>query len=140
MDEPERHPTKIAVVVRDDLAPWQALNVTAFVVSGVGTRRPELIGEPYVDGSGDAYLPMFGLPVLVYAASAAGMARAFGRARQRGLTLAVYTDDLFATDNDDDNRAAVARVATDDLKLAGFAVTGPRRDVDKALDKLRLHP
>ena len=103
-------------------------------------RRPELIGEPYVDGSGEAYLPMFGLPVLVYAASAAGMARAFGRARQRGLTLAVYTDDLFATDNDVDNRAAVARVAIDDLKLAGFAVTGPRRDVDKALDKLRLHP
>ena len=39
-----------------------------------------------------------------------------------------------------DLAAAVARVATDDLKLAGFAVTGPRRDVDKALDKLRLHP
>lgn len=140
MDTPERHPTKIAAVVRDDLAPWQALNVTAFVVSGMGTRRPELIGEPYVDGSGRDYLPMFGLPVLVYAASAAGMARAFGRARSRALTLAVYTDDLFATDNDVDNRAAVARVATDDMKLAGFAITGPRRDVDKALDKLRLHP
>ncbi len=27
--------TKVAVVVRDDLEPWQRLNVTAFLVSGV---------------------------------------------------------------------------------------------------------
>jgi hypothetical protein len=83
---------------------------------------------------------MFALPVLVYGTDAAGMARAFGRAMARGLDVAVYTDDLFGTGNDADNRAMVAPVATDDLKPAGFAVTGPRRDVDKALDKVRLHP
>ena len=44
-----------------------------------------------------------------------------------------------ATGNDIDNRAAVAAVATEDLSLAGFAVAGDRRTVDKALDKLRLH-
>ncbi|HEY8526637.1 MAG TPA: DUF2000 family protein [Acidimicrobiales bacterium] len=41
---------------------------------------------------------------------------------------------------DIDNRAAVAKVATEDLPVAGFAVLGPRREVDKALDKLKLHP
>lgn len=140
MEHTPRPESKIAVVVRDDLATWQRLNVTSFVVSGIGTRRPELIGEPYVDGSGRHYLPMFALPVLVYGTDAAGMARAFGRAVGRGLDVAVYTDDLFGTGNDTDNRAMVAPVATDDLKLAGFAVAGPRRDVDKALDKVRLHP
>lgn len=38
-----------------------------------------------------------------------------------------------------DNRAAV-RAATGDLPLDGLAVAGERRTVDKALDKLRLHP
>jgi Protein of unknown function (DUF2000) len=38
-----------------------------------------------------------------------------------------------------DNRAAVAKVATADLALAGIAIAGPRRDVDKAVDRLRLH-
>jgi hypothetical protein len=52
----------------------------------------------------------------------------------------VYTDELFTTGNDADNRAAVAAVATEDLGLAGFAVAGDRRTVDKALDRLRLHP
>lgn len=140
MDSASSPPPKLAVVVRDDLAAWQELNVTAFVVSGIGTRRPDVVGEPYRDASGATYLPMFGHPVLVYAASAAGLARAFGRAAARGLDLAVYTDDLFDTSNDVDNRAQVGAVATEDLKLAGFAVVGPRRDVDKALDKLRLHP
>lgn len=139
-DAPSAPPPRIAVVVRDDLAVWQALNVTAFLVSGIGSRYADLIGEPYVDASGETYLPMFGHPVLVYAADGAGLARAAARCRSRQLATAVYTDDLFATGNDVDNRAAVAKVATDDLALAGIAVAGSRRDVDRALDKLRLHP
>lgn len=39
--------TKIAVLLREDLEPWQRLNVTAFLVSGLGTTVPEVIGEPY---------------------------------------------------------------------------------------------
>jgi hypothetical protein len=76
----------------------------------------------------------------VYGGDAAAVTRAFGRAQARDLDTAVFTDDLFATGNDVDNRAAVAKVATDDLALAGFAVVGPRRNVDKALDKVKLHP
>lgn len=131
---------KIAVAVRADLEAWQKLNVTAFLVSGIGTVRPDVIGEPYVDGSDRRYLPMFGHPVLVYAGDAQAVTRAFRRALDRNLATAVYTDDLFATYNDVDNRAAVAKVATADMSLAGFAVTGDRRDVDKAFDKLKLHP
>jgi hypothetical protein len=123
---------KIAVVVRDDLEIWQKLNVTAFVASGMGTSTPELIGRAYEDASGLKYHPMFGVPVLVFSADAVALRRAFDRARARGL--------VFATGNDVDNRAAVAAVATENLDLAGFAVAGDRRTVDKALDKLRLHP
>jgi len=135
----DAEPWKLAVVVRDDLATWQRLNVTAFVVSGIGTLHPQLIGEPYADASGQQYLRMFVNPVLVFAGDAAAIRRAFNRSLERGLPVAVYTDDLFATGNDPDNRAAVAAATTADLILAGFAVAGERRAVDKALDKLRLH-
>lgn len=131
---------KIAVVVRDDLATWQKLNVTAFLASGMGTSAPELIGLPYEDASGVKYHPLFASPVVVLAGDAAALRRAFDRALARDLQVAVYTDDLFATGNDIDNRAAVAAVPTPDLLLAGFALAGDRRTVDKALDKLRLHP
>ena len=135
----DRPQVKVAVVVRDDLATWQKINVTAFVVSGLGSQHPALIGKPYVDGSDVEYLPMFGQPVVVLAGDQARLRRAFSRALARGLQIAVYTDDLFTTGNDVDNRAVVRAVATTDLRLAGFAVAGDRREVDKALDRLRLH-
>ncbi len=49
--------TKIAVLLREDLEPWQRLNVTAFLVSGLGTQLPEVVGEPYEDADGTPYLP-----------------------------------------------------------------------------------
>jgi hypothetical protein len=131
---------KIAVAVRLDLEAWQKLNVTAFTTSGVTAHRPDLVGEAYEDASGQRYTAMLGHPVLVFGGDGPALTRAVRRARERGLAVAVYTDDLFGTGNDVDNRAAVGRVATDDLVLAGFAVAGPARMVDKVVDRLRLHP
>src|ERR1044072_9730399 len=63
---PVRFDTKIAVLLRDDLETWQRLNVTAFVVSGLGTVAPEVIGDPYADADDTAYLTLFRQPVLVF--------------------------------------------------------------------------
>lgn len=134
-----RFETKIAVLLRDDLAPWQRLNVTAFVVSGLAATRPELVGEPYEDADGTAYLPMFGQPVLVLAGSKEVLTAAHGRALDRGLPLAVFTSDLFGTGFDAANRAAVRAVPRADLDLVGLAVHGPRTGVDKVLKGARMH-
>jgi hypothetical protein len=132
--------TKIAVVLRDDLAGWQRTNVTAFLVSGIAGTVPGVVGEPYRDASGNEYLPMFVQPVLVYEADAAALRRAFERAQSRGVTPAVYTHQLFATSHDEANRAAVADVAAQDLDLVGIAFRAERKVVDKIVDRLRFHP
>ena len=132
--------TKIAVVVRDDLATWQRLNVTAFLVSGVAARFAETVGEDYEDASGQRYLPMFGQPVLVYVADGEALTSAHAKAVERDLPVAVYTEELFATGNDADNRAAVRAVPAEKLALVGIAVYGTRNAVDKALKGLSLHP
>ena len=103
-----RFDTKIAVLVRDDLATWQRLNMTAFLVSGIAHAWPQLVGEPYADADGTAYLPMLGQPVLVFEADAATLKAAHERALRRDLTVGVFTADLFRTRNDEDNRATVA--------------------------------
>jgi len=135
-----RFDTKIGLVVRADLAPWQRLNVTAFLASGVAAGRAGVIGKPYVDGSGVRYLPLFRQPVLIFAADAGQLAAARARAAARGLPTAVYTEEMFKTGNDEDNRAVVRAVPTEDLQLVGLAVHGPRNDVDKILKGLSLHP
>jgi hypothetical protein len=132
-------PTKIAVLLRDDLAVWQRLNVTAFVVSGIAGTQPELLGAGYADADGTPYLPMFGQPVLVFEGDAETLTAAHRRAVERGLACAVFTEELFKTGNDEDNRAAVRAVPRADLRLAGIAVHGPRNAVDKILKGARLH-
>ncbi|MEU9073074.1 DUF2000 domain-containing protein [Kitasatospora sp. NPDC048538] len=136
---PVRFDTKIAVLLREDLEPWQRLNVTAFLVSGLGTVRPELVGEPYADADGTAYLPMFRQPVLVFQGTKEVLTAAHGRALGRSLPTAVFTSALFATGNDRDNRAAVRAVPGDLLDLVGLAVHGPRNAVDKVLKGARMH-
>ncbi|MEV6212824.1 DUF2000 domain-containing protein [Kitasatospora sp. NPDC051914] len=137
---PVRFDTKIAVLLREDLEPWQRLNVTAFLVSGLGTASPEVIGEPYVDADDTVYLPMFRQPVLVFEGTKEVLTAAHRRALSRSLRSAVFTSDLFATGNDRDNRAAVRAVGTDHLDLVGMAVHGPRNAVDKVLKGARMHP
>ncbi|WP_116247642.1 DUF2000 domain-containing protein [Nocardiopsis sp. FIRDI 009] len=130
---PERPRTKIAVVLRDDLEKWQAANVTAFLVSGLSSGDPDVIGQEYRDADGVAYLPMFRQPVLVLSATADVLSAAHRRAVTRGMPLSVFTADLFATDNDADNRAAVRAVGTDRLDLVGIALHGGRNQVDKVV-------
>lgn len=135
-----RWPTKIAVLLREDLASWQALNVTAFLSSGIAATLPELVGEPYADADGTAYLPMFRQPVLVLTGTAEVLTRAHARAVERRLPLSVFTADLFATGGDDENRAAVRAVPAAELDLVGLALHGPRNAVDKVVKGARMHP
>ncbi|MGW7265692.1 DUF2000 family protein [Streptomyces sp. NPDC054842] len=137
---PVRFDTRIAVLLRDDLETWQRLNVTAFLVSGLGSAVPEVVGEPYEDADGTPYLPMFRQPVLVFEGSKETLTAAHTRALTRALPRALFTADLFATGNDRDNRAAVRAVPAADLDLVGLAVYGPRNGVDKVLKGARMHP
>ena len=136
---PIRFDTKIAVLLRDDLLTWQRLNVTAFLVSGIGTAVPEVIGQPYADADDVSYLAMFRQPVLVFEGSKEILTAAHGRALARGVSLSIFTADLFSTGNDRDNRAAVRAVTTAQLDLVGLAVHGPRTAVDKVVKGATMH-
>src|SRR5918997_5467684 len=115
--------TKAAVVVGDDLATWQRLNVTAFLTSGmVAAAGPEAIGEDYLDADGNRYLPLLVQPVLIFEASAAKLRTVRERAFRRGVPIALYTREMFASGHDADNRAAVAAVPAADLDVVGIAL------------------
>lgn len=131
--------TKIAVVLREDLQVWQKLNVTAFTVSGIAATVENVTGEPYVDGSDNTYLPMFRQPVLVFSATAEQMRQIHERAVRREVPTAVYTEELFTTNNDEDNRAQVRAVEAEKLNLVGMAMRADRRTIDKVVKGASLH-
>ena len=89
--------TKIAVVVRDDLATWQRLNVTAFMISGVTAQAgAAVIGQDYLDADGRRYLPLLIQPVLVLEAAATKLKTVRERAERRGVPIAIYTNEMFS--------------------------------------------
>lgn len=133
------HDTKISIVIRNDLATWQKLNVVAFLSSAIAARYPDAIGQTYRDADGQAYLPILGQPVLILAGSGEALAKGHRRALERGLDLAVYSEGMFRTGTDVDNRAVVAELPTAELDLVGIATRGDRKEVDKALKGLKLH-
>ena len=133
-----RFDTKIAIAVRDGLASWQRLNVTAFLASGIAAGAPAVLGKPYQDQDGNQYLELFGQPAVIYQATGEALDAARRRALQREVAVAIYTMEMFGTGNDEDNRAVVLAAA--ELDLAGLAVYGPRGSVDKITKGLTLHP
>lgn len=138
-DNTLRFETKLVVILREDLATWQKLNASLFLVSGIAATNPATVGEPYVDASGGRYLPMFRQPGLVFEASREELRRAFDRATQRSVDLAIFTDELFGTPHDEANRAVVRFVKAEDLSLVGIAFRTDRRIADKIVKGLKLH-
>lgn len=136
---PESFPTKVALIVREDLVPWQKLNVTAFLATGIAASAPEALGEPYEDAAGRRYSRLLGQPMLVFGATREQLQRAHRIAVERGLTAAVYVGAMFSTGHDEANRAALRAENPEDLDLVGLALRGERKPVDKAIKGLALH-
>ncbi len=131
--------TKIALVIRDDLASWQKMNVAAFLASGIAASSPESIGDPYEDASGNGYLRLIGQPMLIYGADRVALSRVLERALARGVQPALYTEEMFSTTHDAANRDAVRSVEREHLNLVGLAIRAERKVVDKIVDKLKFH-
>ena len=131
--------TKIALIIRDDLASWQKMNVAAFLASGIAASYPQSIGEPYEDASGNEYLRLIGQPMLIYGADRAALARVLDRALARGVQPALYTEEMFSTTHDAANRDAVRSVERENLNLVGLAIRAERKVIDKIVDKLKFH-
>lgn len=131
--------TKIAIVVREDLATWQKLNVTAFLTSGVLGAKSDLLGEPYEDADGNFYMPLIVQPMIVLSSDAAGLKKIHERGLARGVPLSLYIEDMFSTAHDAANRAAVKQYASSDLNIVGLALRDAKKAVDKITKGAKMH-
>ena len=132
--------TKIAVIVREDLAVWQKLNVTGFLMSGIIAQFPEIIGEPYRDANGNLYNPLSIQPIVVLAADQDTLRAIQQRALQRNIQISAYIEDMFSTGHDDANRDVFSRHAAIDAPTVGVALRAEKKLVDKVTRDARMHP
>lgn len=132
--------TKIALVLREDLAGWQALNVTAFLTSGIVGATPGLTGETYEDAAGNRFHPLCVQPMIVLAADGVTLSRIHRRALERGVPAAAYVEEMFATGHDAANREAFRAFGPDEANLVGLGFRAEKKIVDKLTKGARMHP
>lgn len=108
--------TKIAIILRDDLAVWQKLNVAAFLMGGIVGAAPQIIGEPYCDAAGHAYSSLPIQPLIILAGDQALLSAIQRRALQRQVRVALYIEEMFGTNHDAANRAMFAQFGPDNAR------------------------
>jgi hypothetical protein len=139
MAEPSPLQMRIALVLREDLATWQRLNVAAFLSSAIASDHPESMGLPYRDAAGGEYPRMFALPVMVFEAPGDALQAILAAALEAQVRVMPFPEQLFATGNDEDNRAAFAALPPADMRPAGLALYGGRNRINKLLAGTRKH-
>ena len=132
--------TKIAIVLRDDLAVWQKLNVTAFLTSGIIGSTEGLLGAPYEDAAGNTYHPLAIQPMIVLSADADTVGAIYRRAIERRVRLSLYIEDMFKTGHDAANRETVKRCRPEEMNVVGLALRDDKKVVDKITKGARMHP
>ncbi|MBV4367252.1 DUF2000 family protein [Erwinia sp. BNK-24-b] len=131
--------TKIAYIVRDDLAVWQRLNVATFLATGIASAAPEILGKPYIDSLGRAYGNMSGQPMLIFEADLEKLQAVHRKALEREVTIIPYIHAMFSTGYDEANREVFMAADADNLDLVGLGIRGPKKAVDKVIKGLALH-
>jgi hypothetical protein len=131
--------SKIAIVLRNNLASWQTLNVTAFLVSGIVGQNPEIIGEPYRDRTGNLYNPLSVQPMIVLSADDATLAKIHQRSLERGVTTSMFIEEMFTTGHDAANRAVFAEFGPENAKIVGIALRAEKKIVDKITKGASMH-
>jgi hypothetical protein len=131
--------TKIAIILREDLAAWQKLNVTSFLTSGILGENPSLIGQEYKDAAGNTYSPLLIQPVIVLSCDQEKLKTIHRRGMEREVRFCLYIEDMFSTGHDEANRATVAARKPDNLPIVGLALREERKIVDKITKGAKMH-
>lgn len=131
--------TKVALIVRNDLATWQRLNVAAFLASGIASCAPDTVGQPYRDANGVEYGRTLVQPVLIFEAELAQLQTVHAKALARELTIIPYVFPMFSTGNDEDNRAVFLAEDPNAINWVGLGLRGPKNAIDKVIKGLKLH-
>ena len=134
--------TKVAVVVRDDLAAWQRLNVCAFLMSGVVGGAGERVVGPGLRGRLRAGVPADAAPararVRVLGREAADGLRAGGRARAALRRSSRRTSSRRGTTTTTARPCGRCRARRS--TSSGSRVRAPHKAVDGVVRGLKRHP
>ncbi|MGW9905506.1 hypothetical protein ACUXJP_002313 [Staphylococcus cohnii] len=76
---------------------------------------------------------------MIHSSTQEPMVELLQKALNKDVVITVYTEELFFTYNDADNRAVIAKYKTEELHLVGIGIRGKKNHVDKLFKGFALH-
>ncbi|MDC2981520.1 DUF2000 family protein [SAR116 cluster bacterium] len=130
--------TKIAIIIREDLATWQKLNVTAFQMSGITGANPGIVGKTHQDRGGKRQLAMSVQPVIVLAGTANVLTNIRNCINDTRVDTVGYIEEMFSTGHDEASRAIFAEHDATEANTVGIALRADKKIVDKITKGARM--
>lgn len=85
--------------------------MAAFLASAVAVKFAETYGRSFITANQAEYLPFTKNPMLIYRAeNEEQIRRALTRAKERGLSIGMYTEPLFATKGEEESLAEIVKL------------------------------
>ncbi|AJK49128.1 DUF2000 domain-containing protein [Burkholderia plantarii] len=129
---------RCVIVVDGRLPPGRAANAAAVLALTVGQRQPALVGAPLVDASGLVHPGLIPIGITVLAAEADALSAIRDKAAAAGCDVVDFPVQGQQTTDYAAFGAAVAEVATADLRYVGIALVGARKAIGKLVANLGL--
>jgi len=132
------HPTRCVIIVDKDLPIGRLVNAAAVTALTIGQRHPVLVGEPLIDGSGFAHPGLIPIGIAVLAASQDELPDIRRKGLEAGCDVIDFPVEGQQTTNYQAFREAVAAIQPEEMRYAGIALVGEKKEISKIVGNLRL--
>ena len=127
---------KMAIVVRDDLPPWQVLNVVSHIAAYLGNKMkvPFDTGEWFMTHDGVRYPRNSQFPIIVLSAKEKDLRPFMQAVRDSKLPYLAFIREMIETTDDTELQATLSKKTEAEIEYLGIGVFGSN-DIVKPLTK-----
>ncbi len=131
---------KMTVVLREDLGSWQLTNTIGHITAYLGNKMT----EPF--DTGDYFFSQDGLPfprnsqyaVVALRATSGELKELAQRLRQSPLRWIVYVQEMIDMIDDGELANALKTIPSNEMKILGIGIFGPKTELKELTGNLRL--
>ncbi len=129
---------RCVIIVDGDLPVGQSVNAAAVLALTIGQRHPVFVGEPLIDASGLHHPGLIPIGITILAASQAELSQTRLKGSASGCDIVDFPVEGQQTTDYEVFREAVAAIPSSDLRYAGVALIGQKKDIRKITGHLKL--
>lgn len=131
---------KIVLVLKNNIEPWQAMNVSGHLSVSLGQQAEDLMGRKiHKDASGLVHKGISRFGYVTLAAKSGQLRNLISELRQTNLLFVDYPKEMLDTKTDDDLNEQIIKKEEEKMEYLGVIIYGETDKIDKLTKKFGLY-